>query len=233
MHYSFDYAQQVHYPFNAQQPGPIFFKTPRKCGIFGVSCEPTSSQVNYLIDESDEVGKGANATISLVHHYLQTHGLNEKRLQLHADNCVRQNKNNMVIQYLAWRVIAGLSETVEISFMLVGHTKFSPDRFFGLFERLYSRSLVDTMTDIVRVVEESSTSGKNKAQLTISASGTRHVHWIDWSQVLRDFFKSIPNITSYHHFKLSKVEPGIVTVKEYANSPEEKLTIFKTLISYR
>ena len=24
MHYSFDYTQQVHYPFNAQQPGPIF-----------------------------------------------------------------------------------------------------------------------------------------------------------------------------------------------------------------
>ena len=36
MHYSFNYAQQVHYPFNAQQPGPIFFKTAQKCGIFGV-----------------------------------------------------------------------------------------------------------------------------------------------------------------------------------------------------
>ena len=26
MHYSFDFAQQVHFPFNSQQPGPIFFK---------------------------------------------------------------------------------------------------------------------------------------------------------------------------------------------------------------
>ena len=90
--------QQVHYPFNAQQPGPIFFITPRKCGIFGVSCEATSSQVNYLIDESDDVGKGANATISLVHHYLQNHGLKEQHFQLHANNCVRQKKNNMVVQ---------------------------------------------------------------------------------------------------------------------------------------
>ena len=95
----------MHYPFNAQQPGPIFFKTPRKCGIFGVSSEATSSQVNYLIDESDEIGKGANATISLLHHYLHTHGLKERHLLLHADNCVGQNKNNIVIQYLAWRVI--------------------------------------------------------------------------------------------------------------------------------
>ena len=191
MHYSFDYAQQVHYPFNAQQPGPIFFKTARKCGIFGVSCEATSSQINYLIDECDEIGKGANATISLIHHYLQTHGLKERHLLLHADNCVGQNKNNMVIQYLAWRIIAGLSDTVELSFMLVGHTKFAPDRFFGLFKRLYRKSLVDTMTDIVRVVKESSSSGKNQAQLTITPLGSREVHWIDWSQFFQSFFKPI------------------------------------------
>ena len=148
MHYSFDYVQQVHYPFNAQQPSPIFFKNARKCGIFGVSCEATSTQVNYLMDEADDIGKGANATISLPHHYLQTHGLKEKHLRLHADNCVGQNKNNMVVQYLVWRVIAGLNETVELSFMLVRHTKFAPDRFFGLFKRLYRVSLVDTMTDM-------------------------------------------------------------------------------------
>ena len=125
MHYSFDYAQQIHYPFYAQQPGPFFFKTPRKCGIFGVSCEATSSQVNYLIDESDD------ATISLVYHYLQNHGLKEKHLQLHPDNCVGQNKSKMVVQYLVWRVIAGLSETVELSFMPVGHTNLLQIGFLG------------------------------------------------------------------------------------------------------
>lgn len=55
---------------------------------------------------------------SVIALYLQNHGLKEKDLLLHADNCARQNKNNMVVQYLAWRVIAGLSETVELSFML-------------------------------------------------------------------------------------------------------------------
>ena len=39
MHYSFDFARQVHYPSNPLQPGPMFFKTARKCGIFGVCCE--------------------------------------------------------------------------------------------------------------------------------------------------------------------------------------------------
>ena len=35
--YSFDHAQQIHYPSNPLQPGPLYFKTPRKCGVFGVS----------------------------------------------------------------------------------------------------------------------------------------------------------------------------------------------------
>lgn len=75
MHYSFDFAQQIHIPSNPMQPGPIYFKTPRKCGIFGVMCEAIPRQVNYLIDEAVDVGKGANVTISYVHHYFENHGL--------------------------------------------------------------------------------------------------------------------------------------------------------------
>ena len=48
MHYSFDYAQQVHLPSNPLQPGPIYFLVPRKCGIFGVNCEALPQQVNFF-----------------------------------------------------------------------------------------------------------------------------------------------------------------------------------------
>ena len=68
-HYSFDFAQQVHYPCDPQQPGPIFFKTPRKCGLFGVHAEGRKQQVNFVIDESWGFGKGANAVVSLLHFY--------------------------------------------------------------------------------------------------------------------------------------------------------------------
>ena len=86
-HYSWDYAQQLHYPTDPQQPGPIYFKTPRKCGLFGIVNEGTGVQFNYLIDEAVSGGKGANNTISLVHHYLQNHGMGEKKAYFHADNC--------------------------------------------------------------------------------------------------------------------------------------------------
>ena len=57
-HYSFDYAQQVHFPSNPQQAGPDFRLNARKCWLFGVACEPLGTQVSYLIDESESVGKG-------------------------------------------------------------------------------------------------------------------------------------------------------------------------------
>ena len=37
------------------------------------------------------------------------HSLGESDPTLHADNCSDQNKNQSVIQYLAWRVIGGLN----------------------------------------------------------------------------------------------------------------------------
>ena len=50
-------------------------------------------QVNYLIDEGMNVGKGANCIISFLHHYLQNNSFGEANLCLHADNCCGQNKN--------------------------------------------------------------------------------------------------------------------------------------------
>ena len=100
MHYSYDFAQQVHFPFDSQQTGPAYFKTARKCGIFGVCCEGKGEQVNYLIDEAENPGKGADYTISLVHHYIETYGCSEQNIRFHADNCTGQNKNNANVQYL-------------------------------------------------------------------------------------------------------------------------------------
>ena len=68
-----------------------------------------------------------------------------------------QNKNNATIQYLLWRVLTGKQESIELSFMLVGHTKFSPDRHFGTFKKAFRVSSVSTLAEIATVVERTST----------------------------------------------------------------------------
>ena len=82
VHYSFDYAQQVHFPSDPLQPGPIYFLTPRKCSVFGVNCEALPRQINFLTDEAGECGKGANTVVSWNHYFSDHHGIGKKQVVL-------------------------------------------------------------------------------------------------------------------------------------------------------
>ena len=94
VHCSFDFAQHVYFSSSPQQVGSLYFLTPRKCQLFGVCSEAKGEQVNYLIDENDYIGKGANCVVSLLHHYLENYTSTNQHLVLHADNATGQNKNN-------------------------------------------------------------------------------------------------------------------------------------------
>ena len=225
MHYSFDYAQQVHYPSNPMQPGPIYFKTPRKCSIFGVMCEAIPQQVNFLIDEASLAGKGANATISYVHFYFEHHGLGETNAHLNADNCAGQTKNNYFVWYLAWRIFMHLHDTILYSFLIAGHTKFGPDRCFGILKKAYKVTYVSSLYEIARMVETSSNVGINKAQLVGTHDGRVLVPVYDWASFLEPYFKKIPNIKKYQHFRFSKDSPGMVFCKEFVTSPERPYVV--------
>lgn len=227
MHYSYDYAQQLHYPVNAQQTGPEYFKTARKCNLFGVCCEASSFQVNYLIDEADDIGKGADATVSMLHHFFENHSLKESNVHLHADNCTAQNKNNANVHYLLWRALTGRHKSLTLSFMLVGHTKFAPDRFFGLIKRKYRMSTISSMIELERVVKESSVAGINIPQPVRDRHDTQEVVWYRWSAHLLKFFKTIPNILSYHSFRVSEKNPGTVYLKQYSDSEESSFYALK------
>ena len=48
--------------------------------------------------------------------------------------------------------------------MVPGHTKFKCDGSFGLIKKLYRKTTVNCVNDIVEVVKKSSTAGLNKAQ---------------------------------------------------------------------
>ena len=45
--------------------------------------------------------------------------------------------------------------TITLSFLPVGHTKFSPDWCFGLFKRQYRRTKVGSLQNIAEVVNSS------------------------------------------------------------------------------
>ena len=211
VHYSFDMALQVHYPSDPMQPGPIYFLTLRKCTVFGVCCEAIPRQICYLTDEAADCGKGANSIISRLHHFFSHHSLGEDTVFLHADNCCGQNKNNTMVQYLMWHTMIKLHSSATLSFLVVGHTKFSPDWYFGLFKRKYRRTMIGRLQDIVDAVNKSAEC--NVAQVVDEQDGTVIVPTYDWAQFFSRHFKKLINIKSYHHFRFSSETPGCVFVK--------------------
>ena len=224
-HYSFDYAQQVHYPSDPLQPGPIYFLVPRKCSVFGVCCEAVPRQVNFLCDEADDCGKGANTVVSQLDYFFQHHALGEQEVFLHADNCTGQNKNSCMLQYLAWRVMTGRHTQITLSFLVVGHTKFSPDWCFGLFKRLYRRSRVGSLQAIAQVVNDSATC--NSAQLNVTEDGTVVVPVLNWMDFFAPNLKKLAGIKKLHHFRFPSSDPGVVYVRVHSDEAEVKITLLK------
>jgi len=221
-----DFAQQLHYPFFEPQVGPIFFKTPRKAHIEGICCEGMYQKYNYLIDEEHTLEKNANVVISLLEHFFTNHSLGEKWVHLTADNCVGQNKNNALIQYLMYRVLVGLHDKIGLSFLVVGHTKFSPDAYFGLIKRYYRRSQVYTYEQLAHLIESSSKNGHNVC-IRVSQNKTSSVIYRDWSSWLSQYFETLKGITNYQNEVIEQKNPSIIIVKEHKDSKELRINLTK------
>ncbi|CAG8723093.1 10730_t:CDS:2, partial [Ambispora leptoticha] len=166
--------------------GKVFYLSARKVHLFGIQDEAVREQINYVLDEDEIIGKGPNGTLSMVF-----------------DGIKRLNK-----------VICGYYESIELNFMVPGHTKFKCDGSFGLIKKLYRKTTVDYVDHIVKVVKNSSTAGLNKAQCYENGKGFQY---LDLNSVLGIFFKKLSGLQKYQHFVFEAARPGIVKTQLVAN----------------
>ena len=54
-----------------------------------------------------------------------------------------------------WHIMRGLHDSVELSFMRVGHTRCTVDAYFGRLKKTFRESDVDTMQQLCDVVNNS------------------------------------------------------------------------------
>ena len=170
------------------------------------------------------MGKGSNATISMLHRFFVHHGLGEETVHLHADNCGGQNKNAIMVQYLLWRVMTKQHSEITLSFMIPGHTKFSPDWCFGLLKKKYRWTKVGGLSDLCSSVVNDS-AAVNIAQPIGLEDGSvvATYNWQEYSQ----FCTKVKGINKLHHLRFSSSSPGFIFVKERAGDTEMKRSILK------
>ena len=161
----------------------------------------------------------------IVHDYLEKYGHGEKVIFLHANNGTAQNKSNASMQNLMWRILTGKNECIELSFMLTGHTTFSLNRYFGLLKKVFQWSSVSTLSDIALVVEQSTKEDQNLAQCIHGSGDETLITFYQWSEHLSKYFRTIPNILSYHNFRVTCEQPGVVYLRKFS---EAQFNILKT-----
>lgn len=88
-------------------------------------------------------------------------------------------------------------------------------------EEKYKHSNVTTLE---RVVQSSTVHGSNKSQLIRGHDGKKLVTWYNSSAGFTRLYYFIPSLSSGERV------PGVVSVKEYANSPEEEIRLFKARV---
>ena len=140
----------------------------------------------------------------------------EKHLKITCDNAGGQNKNNVTIWFYLYLVICGYYESIELNFMIPGHTKFKCDGNFGMIKKLYRRTRVDCKNHVVEVIKKSSPAGLNKAQCY---EGGKGFQYLDIKAILGIYFKKLPSIQKYQHFLFEATNLGVVKAQEIANGP--------------
>ena len=129
----FDYQQNL--PVPVLPVGEIFYK--RQIWVFNqcfFSCKTGKSKM-FMYDEAT-AKKGANETISFLKYYID-HFVHPavKTLYLFSDNCIGQNKNTTMVQFLSSLAISGRFTTIYHRFPERGHSYLPCDRNFAVVEK--------------------------------------------------------------------------------------------------
>ncbi|CAG2200673.1 unnamed protein product [Mytilus edulis] len=86
----------------------------------------------------------------------------------------------------------------------------------------------ETLQEIAKSVTDSSRNNHNIAQLVDDEDCP--VKFFDWKLYLKQFFKQLPALTTYHHFRMIKESPGVVFVREYCDNDEKQFRLLKNRV---
>jgi len=148
----------------------------------------------YINDERQGGSKCGNHTASHLNRYIdEVISPWIEHIDIYMDNAAT-NKTWTVFAWAYEKVkFSSKISSIRISFMVPGHTKFTPDNLFSCISRTYKNSDVMITDDLVKIITQ-------YAQCCTTSSS----QFYDFQDMMRSKFNTIKNIKLYHDFKFVK-----------------------------
>jgi hypothetical protein len=194
---SADYQMSKLIPFwgSSAQPGMTYYQRKVSHDLFGIVDHRDES--NYVSVFDERVGpKNTDHTVSLLSYYLFHSTLVPEWVKcvcIFLDNATSTNKNRYLIGWAVELVQQSHLDHVRLPFMVVGHTKFAPDRLFSRIANSYNSSDVFNIGELVAIAEQYATATEE--------DGTRI---LKWRQELDKKYTELGGIRKYHDFVISR-----------------------------
>ena len=203
---SADYQQSKLVPYwgRSEQPGSTYYLQKVAHDIFGIVDESQGKSKIYLFDE--RIGpKNTDHTLSFLTSYWDDFRAAHpwvQRLAIYLDNATSTNKNRYLFSWAMEMVSCGHAEHIHISFMIAGHTKFSPDRLFSLTGCAYKTSDVFSIADLKQICQQAAVT------FTIEGDGV-----YAWREVLGAKYSALPGVRKLHDFLIVRTHDHRVVMK--------------------
>ena len=122
--------------------------------------------------------------------------------------------------------MVGLQDSISLSFMIVGHTKFSPDSCFGLLKRTFRRTAVNTLQDLCDVVTQSAAC--NKVEVVGWEDGVSLIPTYNWSTYFSAYMDKVIGIKKFQHFNFNTLTKGSVQCRTVCDGDSIVVTLSKS-----
>ena len=173
------------------QPGSTYYLQKLNHDVFGIVNHATNSSEVYLFDE--RVGpKNTDHTISYLLDWTSKLPQWVKRVHLFLDNTSSTNKNCYLMAWACEMIQHGRLSFIRISFLIAGHTKFSPDLLFSKIAQSYNRSDIFTSAELKETISQYADVIVDHGEIVC-----------DWRSSMTKYSK-LPGIRNLHDFIFTK-----------------------------
>jgi len=213
-----DYMQERPIPaFNlSPQPGSVYYLLKNSVHIAGVvlfhrlPADPVGDSRHtllYITDEREDGAKTNDHLLSYLELLLQYLPAGVRQLRLFGDNAATI-KSRYIVGWAHDVVTRGRLDTIELRFMIPGHTKFAPDQLFAAFSRRLATVDLFDACDLVRA----------GTAIANHAVETRHPQLRAWRAALDAKYRAVPGIRAMRYIRIAKAADGTIGVETATSS---------------